>query len=204
MVRFDRVSVRLHIAFVLGLFAPGAVFAAPCDMTPFKEIDQRYIEAAPACLDSGDYTSEACAEIAGLMPEISQASASIKAQGCEDLPYDEDPRLAPLRERVLALAHAQAEKERVARPARENQADESGSAEYDNGAKVCTQLMHDIEQKYDFSDLKWLRNQTDTSRYFPILPCTYEAIRPTVYGNTPVIIEATINLSNQRYRIKVH
>lgn len=200
----DAVKTMKNIVIALGLLVPGAVFAEPCDMTVFKEIDQRYIEAAPACLDSGDYTSEACAEIAGLMPEISQASASIKAQGCEDLPYDEDPRLAPLRERVFALAQAQAEKERVARNARENTGPGAVSAEYDNGAEVCTQLMHDIEQKYDFSDLKWLRNQTDTSRYFPILPCTYEAIRPTVHGNTPVIIEATINLSNQRYRIKVH
>jgi len=183
----------------LVLLAPGAVLAEPCDMTPFKEIDQRYVAAAPACIESGDYTSAACAVIKDLTLEIFQASASVKALRCEDIPYETDPRLESLREQIFALRDAQMENEVQV----ENSSD-AVPAKFDDGEIACTQVMHDIEQKYDFIDLKWVRNQVDVSRYFPIVPCSYEAIQPGVYGNTPVIIEVVLNVSNKRYRLKVH
>lgn len=199
----DEVNTMKNIVLPLALLVPGAVFAVPCDMTRFKEIDQRYIVVAPACIDSGDYASAACADVNDLKLEMFQASASIKALRCEDLPYEEDPRLAPLRNQVLALEQAQVEKERLARKPKELPAPEVSSPKYDNGAEACTQLIKDIEQKYDFSELKWLRNKGDMSAFYPIMPCAYEAIRATVYGDTPVIIEATLNLSSHRYRLKV-
>lgn len=187
--------------FVLftALLAPAAAMAEVCDMTEFKKIDQRYVTTAPACIASRDYSSASCAPVKELTAEIFQASASIKAIGCEDAPYEEDPRLESLRKQVFALDNAERQAQKSEEERKAKAVSKSG-----HGVEVCTRLMRDIGQKYDVTDLKLLINRTDMSAFYPIMPCTYEAVRPTVYGNTRVIIEAVLNLSNNRYQIKIH
>ncbi|VVM37317.1 hypothetical protein PS631_00097 [Pseudomonas fluorescens] len=72
-----------------------------------------------------------------------------------------------------------------------------------NGTEICTKLMADIERKYDLLDLKLIPNQADISSFYPIVPCAYDAIRPTVSGNIPVVVQAQLNQSNKRYRISI-
>ena len=188
-----------NLVLFTALLAPAAAMAEVCDMTEFKKIDQHYIAAAPACIASKDYSSVSCRRMKELTLDLFQASASVKAIGCEDVPYEEDPRLEPLRKQVFALENAERQAQKLAEEKKAKAVPKS-----DNGAEACSRLMKDIEQKYDVTDLKLLINRADMSAFYPIMPCTYEAIRPTVYGNTQVIIEAVLNLSNNRYQIKIH
>ena len=188
-----------NLVLFTALLAPAAAIAEVCDMTEFKKIDQHYIAAAPDCIASRDYSSVSCARIEEMTLDIFQASASIKAIGCEDAPYEEDPRLEPLRKQVLALENAERQAQKL-----EEEKKAKVVLKFDNGSEACARLMKDIGQKYDVTDLKLLINRADMSALYPIMPCTYEAIRPTVYGNTRVIIEAVLNLSNNRYQIKIH
>jgi hypothetical protein len=192
------------IILIFLLVYPAAAMAEPCDMTIFRDIDQRFIAAAPSCIESGDYNSHSCNVIRALQQEGMQAAASVKAVRCEDVPYDEDPRIAPLREKVLVLQDAAWRGQRLDAKTDSFSEPESTPGGHDNGVDVCTRLLKDIEQKYDFSGMRLLANQGDMSVFYPIMPCTYEAVRTTIHGDMPVVIEATINLSNRRYRIKVY
>lgn len=185
------------------VLVPNVTMAAVCDMSDFKRIDQNLIDSAPSCIASRDYSSVSCARVRELTLESFQASASIKAIGCEDLPYEEDPRLEPLQKQILALKNAYHEKDRTSKKVT-TQRDTNSPPEINSGVEVCTKLMEDIKSKNDFSEIQLLENKTDMSSFYPIMPCTYEAVRPTVYGNTRKIIKATLNLSNNRYRIQMH
>jgi hypothetical protein len=115
----------------------------------------------------------------------------MKALRCDDSGYVENPDLAPLRLQVISLQRAT---ERI-------QASEPKLA--DNGSAICTTLMADIARKYDLLNLKLIPNKADVSSFYPIVPCSYEAIRPTVSGNIPVVVQAQLNQSNKRYRISI-
>lgn len=179
-----------NIPLLVALLSPGAVLAASCDMSEFRDIDQQYLKAAPACIASGNYASAACSRIGELNARSNQAAASVKAMRCDDSGYVESPDLAPLRLQVISLQHAQEGKARDLRLT-------------DNGSEICTKLMADIALKYDLVNLNLIPNKADVSSFYPIVPCSYEAIRPTVNGNIPVIVQAQLNQSNRRYRISI-
>lgn len=100
-----------NLVLCLTLVAPFAAIAADCDMTELKNIDQRYIAVAPTCIASGDYSSKACQGVRDVILEIDQASADIKAQGCQYVEFLEDSRLGDLRTQVLKLTDAYNAKE---------------------------------------------------------------------------------------------
>ena len=167
--------------------------AATCDMSEFRNIDKQYMNAAPACVESGDYSSSACSRVRALDAKSNQAAASVKALRCDDSGYVENPDLVPLRLQVITLERAHASKALARNP-----------KQSDNGAAICATLMADISRKYDLLNLKLIPNKADVSSFYPIVPCSYEAIRPTVAGNIPVVVQAQLNQSNKRYRISIH
>ncbi|WP_448693552.1 hypothetical protein [Pseudomonas rhizophila] len=181
-----------NIHLLVALLSPGAALAATCDMSEFRDIDRQYLSSAPACIASGDYSSSACAAIGELDARYNETAASIKALHCDDSGYAENPDLAPLRLQVISLKRAQT-----------NKAKSQDPQLTDNGSAICTKLMADISLKYDLLNLKLIPNKSDVSSFYPIVPCAYEAIRPTVRGNIPVVVQAQLNQSNKRYRISI-
>lgn len=181
-----------NIPLLLVLLSPGAALAAACDTSAFREIESQYLSAAPTCISSGDYSSAACARIDELKLKSNEAEASVKALRCDDSGYAESAGVAPLRKQVLALEQS-----------RPNKSGPAPQRLADNGSAICTKLMIDIAYEYDLTNLKLIPNKTDVSSLYPIVPCTYEAIRPTVSGNVPVIVQAQLNQSNKRYRISI-
>ncbi|PMX22737.1 hypothetical protein C1Y23_19215 [Pseudomonas sp. GW460-12] len=183
--------VMKNIPLLIALLSPGAALAAACDMSELRDIDRQYLASAPACVASGDYGSAACTSIGELNLRSNQAAASMKALRCDDSGYVENPDLAPLRLQVISLQR-QTEKAQTRDP-----------KFADNGSAICTTLMADIASKYDLLNLKLIPNKADVSSFYPIVPCSYEAIRPTVSGNIPVVVQAQLNQSNKRYRISI-
>lgn len=181
-----------NIPLLITLLVPGMAMADVCDMSGLMDIEQEYLSLAPACISSGDYSSDSCARIDELNARSNQAAASVRALRCDDSGYTEIPGVAPLRMQVLSLQRAQASKSQA-----------ETTAKPDNGHAICTRLMGDIALKYDLLDLKLIPNKSDISSFYPIVPCTYEAIRPTARGNIPVIVHAQLNQSNKRYRISL-
>lgn len=181
-----------NLPLLVALLFPGAAFAAACDMSEFRDIDQQYISSAPACIASGDYSSASCVGIRELGFRSNQAAASVKALRCDDSGYVEPAQIAPLRDQVIALQSAQ-----------DKAAKTTVQTIPDNGSAICTTLMADIALKYDLLNLKLIPNKVDVSSFYPIVPCTYDAIRPTVGGNIPVIVQAQLNQSNKRYRVSI-
>lgn len=179
------------ISLLIALLSPGAALAAACDMSELRDIDRQYLASAPACVASGDYSSAACTAIGELNLRSNQAAASMKGSRCDDSGYVENPDLAPLRLQVISL-------QRRTEKARANDAKIA-----DNGSGICTTLMADIARKYDLLNLKLIPNKADVSSFYPVVPCSYEAIRPTVSGNIPVVVQAQLNQSNKRYRISI-
>lgn len=183
--------VMKNIPLLIALLSPGAALAAACDMSEFRDIDRQYLASAPACITSGDYGSAACSAIGELNARSGQAAASTKALRCDDSGYVENPDLAPLRLQVISLQrHTEKTKARDPKLA-------------DNGSAICTTLMADIARKYDLLNLKLIPNKADVSSFYPIVPCSYEAMRPAVSGNIPVVVQAQLNQSNKRYRISI-
>lgn len=180
-----------NLPLLIALLSPGAALAASCDMSEFRDIDRQYMASAPACVASGDYSSAACGAVSALNARSSQAAASLKSLRCDDSGYVENPDLAPLRLQVITL---------------ERQTEKSKTPKLnvaDNGSAICATLMADISRKYDLLNLKLIPNKADVSSFYPIVPCSYEAIRPTVSGNIPVVVQAQLNQSNKRYRISI-
>lgn len=180
-----------NLPLLIALLSPGAALAASCDMSDFREIDRQYMASAPACVASGDYSSTACVAVGALNARSDQAAASMRALRCDDSGYVENPDLAPLRLQVISL---------------QRQTDKAKSREpklADNGSAICTTLMADISRKYDLLNLRLIPNKADISSFYPIVPCAYDAIRPTVSGNIPVVVQARLNQSNKRYRISI-
>lgn len=180
-----------NLPLLIALLSPGAALAAACDTSELRDIDRQYLASAPACVASGNYGSAACTAIGELNLRSNQAAASMKALRCDDSGYVENPDLAPLRLQVISLQRA----------TERTQASEPKLA--DNGSAICTTLMADIARKYDLLNLKLIPNKADVSSFYPIVPCSYEAIRPTVSGNIPVVVQAQLNQSNKRYRISI-
>ncbi|WP_338571578.1 hypothetical protein V6L78_26905 [Pseudomonas canadensis] len=183
--------VMKNIPLLIALLSPGAALAAACDTSELRDIDRQYLASAPACVASGDYGSAACTAIGELNLRSNEAAASMKALRCDDSGYVENPDLAPLRLQVISLQR-QTEKAQARDP-----------KFADNGSAICTTLMADIARKYDLLNLKLIPNKADVSSSYPIVPCSYEAIRPTVSGNIPVVVQAQLNQSNKRYRISI-
>ena len=171
------------------LLAPHIAFAAVCDTTDLTKIEQRYIDTAPDCIASGDYSSRACGGVRQAHEDSILEIAQLRSSGCDYRRYQQDVRVEQNNKLVDSLPDSSAIKTKAM------------ARKYD-GTEVCTDLIVDITRNYYVSQLQWMHNGNPHVTQ-DLVSCTYKAVTPEMWGDRPVMVIALLNTSNNRFTVEI-
>lgn len=178
------------------LLLPFTTIAAVCDTTELEKIEQRYIDTAPDCIASGDYSSKACGGVRQVHSDTILEIAYLKDSGCEGRAHSRDPRVEKYNEFVDALPDTKAQNSGA------GNSYPKGTVGYAKNVseRICKNLITDVVRNYNVSNLKLIDHDVFNDSF---VNCVYSAIIPELYGDRPAMVVAFFNTANSRFTVEI-